>query len=185
MDDDVLGGSDLMAMMMDSFAGSSSQRIVAPKPMNTFVCKAEIKEEIPSYEREKGGTDYAARYQQKEEQMLITKALNLPSISVDDDDDGMRISKGLEQQEMPEKDVFKRYQFNLIPQALPILNKREEILQKIDRNSVVVLTASTGTGKSSQVPQYIIEQAFKRNAKCNIIVTQPRRIAGKFVLKTS
>jgi ATP-dependent RNA helicase TDRD9 len=181
MDDDVLDGEDLMAMLFDSFSGNSNQGLNAPTPMSNSICKPEVKEEVPSYERENRGTDYAIRYQQKEEQMLITKALNLPSIATneDEDDDGMKIFRGQEEQEMPELDVFKRYQFNLSPQELPILKKRDEILRKIDKNSVVILTAVTGTGKSSQVPQYIMEQAFKRHERCNIIVTQPRRIAGK------
>lgn len=36
----------------------------------------------------------------------------------------------------------------------------------------------TGCGKSTQVPQYILDDCMNRKKYCNIIVTQPRRIAA-------
>ncbi|XP_033109458.1 ATP-dependent RNA helicase DHX30-like [Anneissia japonica] len=64
--------------------------------------------------------------------------------------------------------------------SLPIANMREEVISKIRNNQVVVLSGETGCGKTTQVPQFILED-FIRNEKgseCNIIVTQPRRISA-------
>lgn len=61
---------------------------------------------------------------------------------------------------------------------LPIYKYRHEIIDKINNNPVVVLTGSTGCGKSTQIPQYIMDDATHRKVPCNIIVTQPRKIAA-------
>lgn len=35
-----------------------------------------------------------------------------------------------------------------------------------------------GSGKTTQVPQFILEECAKQEQKCRIILTQPRRIAA-------
>lgn len=66
---------------------------------------------------------------------------------------------------------------------LPIAEHRERILSAIDSNSVVVIQGSTGSGKSTQVPQYILEEYTQDGRPCNIICTQPRRIAATSLAK--
>ena len=63
---------------------------------------------------------------------------------------------------------------------LPAAAKRDDILEVINANSVVVLTGQTGCGKSTQVPQFIFEDEIERRAggEANIICTQPRRVAA-------
>lgn len=45
-------------------------------------------------------------------------------------------------------------------------------------NEVLIIQGHTGCGKTTQVPQFILEQCRTRNQLCNIVVTQPRRIAA-------
>ncbi|XP_025956821.2 ATP-dependent RNA helicase A isoform X3 [Dromaius novaehollandiae] len=65
-------------------------------------------------------------------------------------------------------------------EALPVKNFENEILDAIRHNSVVVIRGATGCGKTTQVPQYILDEYIKSNraAECNIVVTQPRRISA-------
>ncbi|XP_075048778.1 ATP-dependent RNA helicase TDRD9 isoform X2 [Mixophyes fleayi] len=61
---------------------------------------------------------------------------------------------------------------------LPILKSREELITLIENNSVVIIHGATGSGKSTQLPQYILDYHMQRSAYCNIVVTQPRKIAA-------
>ncbi|XP_062437511.1 ATP-dependent RNA helicase A [Rhea pennata] len=65
-------------------------------------------------------------------------------------------------------------------EALPVKNFENEILDAIHHNSVVVIRGATGCGKTTQVPQYILDEYIKNNraAECSIVVTQPRRISA-------
>lgn len=76
-------------------------------------------------------------------------------------------------------EIYKKYNFNHVPENnLPINHERFRILETIDNNPVVILQGATGCGKTTQVPQFILDDAKRRNQYCNIVVTQPRRIAA-------
>lgn len=55
-------------------------------------------------------------------------------------------------------------------------------MKAIDSNQVVVIKGEPGCGKSTRVPQYILEnwakEAGRNGDPCRIIITQPRRIAA-------
>ena len=57
---------------------------------------------------------------------------------------------------------------------LPIDEYKEVILEKIKTNRVTIISGETGCGKSTQIPQIIIENFPDKK----IIMTQPRRIAA-------
>ncbi|KAG9321747.1 hypothetical protein KVV02_006747 [Mortierella alpina] len=64
--------------------------------------------------------------------------------------------------------------------GLPITQYADEITSKVRDNDVVVLVGQTGCGKTTQLPQIILEDYIKnrQGGVCNIICTQPRRIAA-------
>ncbi|KAF7422857.1 putative ATP-dependent RNA helicase dhr2 [Pleurotus ostreatus] len=60
--------------------------------------------------------------------------------------------------------------------ALPIALGREKLIAKIRQNDVIVLLGETGSGKTTQVPQYILESGIAGTRM--VAVTQPRRVAA-------
>ena len=65
--------------------------------------------------------------------------------------------------------------------SLPIYAKRTEILETVGRSQVVVLIGETGSGKSTQIAQYLAEESFSEGGK--VVVTQPRKIAAMSLAK--
>ncbi|XVF68240.1 hypothetical protein PTKIN_Ptkin10aG0189200 [Pterospermum kingtungense] len=64
--------------------------------------------------------------------------------------------------------------------ALPIAGLKNDILQLLKENNVLVVCGETGSGKTTQVPQFILDDMIEsgHGGHCNIICTQPRRIAA-------
>nr|CAD7456186.1 unnamed protein product [Timema tahoe] len=63
-------------------------------------------------------------------------------------------------------------------QSLPISSMRDEIINVINNNQVVVISGDTGCGKTTQVPQFILEHCQEVGKPCRIICTQPRRLSA-------
>ncbi|KAG2780843.1 hypothetical protein Pcac1_g8876 [Phytophthora cactorum] len=63
---------------------------------------------------------------------------------------------------------------------LPVYGYREQILELVERNQLVVLSGDTGCGKSTQIPQFLLDDALARGRgeETRIICTQPRRISA-------
>ncbi|XP_058124388.1 3'-5' RNA helicase YTHDC2-like [Anopheles ziemanni] len=61
---------------------------------------------------------------------------------------------------------------------LPISQFHDIILKCGLQNQVLIISGNTGSGKTTQVPQFIMEDAARKHAPCRIICTQPRRISA-------
>jgi HrpA-like RNA helicase len=59
---------------------------------------------------------------------------------------------------------------------LPIYLHKEAIVESIKKYQTTILVGETGTGKSTQLPQYLSEH-FATSGKC-VVCTQPRRVAA-------
>ncbi|KAF9211181.1 DEAH-box ATP-dependent RNA helicase prp22 [Podila verticillata] len=70
---------------------------------------------------------------------------------------------------MPTRDEIRRQQ-----EALPIYDHRDGLMDAIRDNGILVVIGETGSGKTTQLPRYAIEEF--RGMKVG--VTQPRRIAA-------
>jgi hypothetical protein len=62
--------------------------------------------------------------------------------------------------------------------TLPIAAFREEIVNTLKSNQVLVLSGETGCGKSTQLPSYLLEDHLSHGLPCKIFVTEPRRISA-------
>lgn len=59
---------------------------------------------------------------------------------------------------------------------LPILAEEQQIMELINENSVVIIAGETGSGKTTQIPQFLYEAGYA--LKQQIAVTEPRRVAA-------
>ncbi|XP_068016320.1 ATP-dependent RNA helicase TDRD9 [Melanerpes formicivorus] len=66
---------------------------------------------------------------------------------------------------------------------MPIAKHRQEIVSLIESNSVTIVQGATGSGKSTQIPQYVLDDCIQRSIYCNIAVTQPRKIGASSIAR--
>lgn len=64
--------------------------------------------------------------------------------------------------------------------SLPVFAYREELLQAIEDYQTIIIVGETGSGKTTQIPQYLVEAGFTKDGK-KIGCTQPRRVAAMSV----
>src|SRR4029079_894708 len=65
------------------------------------------------------------------------------------------------------------------PEALPVSERKDEILAAIRDHQVVIVAGETGSGKSTQLPKICLE--LGRGVDGTIGHTQPRRLAARTV----
>ncbi|OBZ68669.1 Pre-mRNA-splicing factor ATP-dependent RNA helicase-like protein cdc28 [Grifola frondosa] len=64
--------------------------------------------------------------------------------------------------------------------SLPIFTYREQLLEAIKEHQVLIVVAETGSGKTTQLPQYLHEAGYTANGQ-KVGCTQPRRVAAMSV----
>ena len=62
--------------------------------------------------------------------------------------------------------------------SLPVCEMEFEIIEAIKENDVTIIAGETGSGKSTQIPQFCYEAGFTFGSRFTIGVTQPRRVAA-------
>ncbi|XP_047994104.1 probable ATP-dependent RNA helicase spindle-E [Leguminivora glycinivorella] len=82
-------------------------------------------------------------------------------------------------------EVYSKYSFQMKEDTnnLSINGSKTDILDRIRGFPVVIIEGPTGCGKTTQVPQWILDDCHKHRRACKIIVTQPRRIAAMSIAK--
>ena len=56
--------------------------------------------------------------------------------------------------------------------SLPIYKLKNELLEAVEQNQVLIVIGETGSGKTTQITQYLAEEGY--TMKCKIGCTQPR-----------
>ncbi|KII90549.1 hypothetical protein PLICRDRAFT_537126 [Plicaturopsis crispa FD-325 SS-3] len=64
--------------------------------------------------------------------------------------------------------------------SLPIYTYREQLLEAVKEHQVLIVSAETGSGKTTQLPQYLHEAGYTANGQ-KVGCTQPRRVAAMSV----
>ncbi|GBM20166.1 ATP-dependent RNA helicase DEAH12, chloroplastic [Araneus ventricosus] len=68
------------------------------------------------------------------------------------------------------------YECNSFRRCLPVYSKKGELLNSVREYSVLVISAETGSGKTTQLAEYLLQSTFANRG--TIICTQPRKIAA-------
>ncbi|RXN17568.1 ATP-dependent RNA helicase TDRD9 [Labeo rohita] len=66
---------------------------------------------------------------------------------------------------------------------LPITKNRQELISLIENNSVIIIRGATGSGKTTQLPQFILDHYAEKKTPCNLVVTQPRKIGATSIAR--
>eukprot|EP00466_Bigelowiella_natans_P014089 jgi/Bigna1/44736/e_gw1.101.33.1 len=65
-------------------------------------------------------------------------------------------------------------------ERLPAFKERKRIIKKLKKQRVLVISGETGCGKSTQIPQFLLDDMIegKDGSVANVYCTQPRRISA-------
>lgn len=74
------------------------------------------------------------------------------------------------------------YQILAKRKMLPVYEFQEELLDKVNKNQVVIVEGETGSGKTTQIPQFLLSLLAQPGKKA-IACTQPRRVAAMSIAK--
>lgn len=66
-------------------------------------------------------------------------------------------------------------------ESLPVFRFRQELIKAVHENQLLIVVGETGSGKTTQLTQYLAEAGFANNGM--IGCTQPRRVAAMSVAK--
>lgn len=142
------------------------------------------------YKRYSGKSDYKDSSDQWQEPQ-ISKAIKFPDSAKDDyelileDEVEFEYYSDLDQideelQPIPTSRDEKVKSILETRRSLPVFAYREELLQAVEDYQTIIIVGETGSGKTTQIPQYLVEAGFTKDGK-KIGCTQPRRVAAMSV----
>eukprot|EP00038_Savillea_parva_P008090 m.174636 g.174636 ORF g.174636 m.174636 type:complete len:1486 (+) comp13861_c0_seq1:211-4668(+) len=96
----------------------------------------------------------------------------MPELDYNEVNETLKTERAAQREASPEMEATRA--------QLPIAQLRSRLSSALDTSQVVVVSGGTGSGKTTQIPQYILDDAIEagHGSKVNILVTQPRRIAA-------
>ncbi|XP_054820957.1 DExH-box ATP-dependent RNA helicase DExH1 isoform X2 [Prosopis cineraria] len=114
---------------------------------------------------------------EKQKQTITTIKL-LSAEQTDSSNEKLSVELKERQENMQASDSLKT--MKSFRENLPAFKMKSEFLKAVQENQVLVVSGETGCGKTTQLPQFILEEEISclRGASCNIICTQPRRISA-------
>ncbi|XP_050464010.1 probable ATP-dependent RNA helicase spindle-E isoform X2 [Cataglyphis hispanica] len=182
---------DLINDILNMYKSTNPLRIVMPSSSSRkMVQNDRALHHIESHDVNKDSLklemDYVKEYRQKDDQEYLQFKNNI-MLDKNDHLDNMSEVTAFGSEAFSKENtaqIYRTYNFAYRPKTnLPIVFMKDKIVSMIASNSVVVIRGSTGCGKTTQIPQFILDAEYKKKQHCNIVVTQPRRIAALSIAK--
>ncbi|EPY54251.1 ATP-dependent RNA helicase Prp43 [Schizosaccharomyces cryophilus OY26] len=82
-------------------------------------------------------------------------------------------------------EIFSEKYFAILDgrRQLPVHQQREEFLKLYHENQIIVFVGETGSGKTTQIPQFVLYDELPHLTNTQVACTQPRRVAAMSVAK--
>ena len=158
--------------------------------------EADEKEKAPNYEQKRweeehlqsatlkfGAKDAKKRHAEKEKQyefledeIDFIQALKMPGSASGDGGDGG------DRDEEPQMTDYARKRMSIeeTKKSLPVYPFKQSLLEAVEEHQVLIIEGETGSGKTTQIPQYLHEAGYTKGGK-KVGCTQPRRVAAMSV----
>ncbi|KAM6967689.1 pre-mRNA-splicing factor ATP-dependent RNA helicase DHX16 [Aplochiton taeniatus] len=125
-------------------------------------------------ERERGMKEERERYQLilEEDEMInfVTSAVTMKGT----------LSEKEQKEPARSQAEVERLSLQEVRRSLPVFPYREDLLAAIKEHQILVIEGETGSGKTTQIPQYLMEDGYNQGG-LKIGCTQPRRVAAMSV----
>lgn len=75
---------------------------------------------------------------------------------------------GLSEKKEPELTETEKKKLSIeeTKKSLPVYPFRDDLIQAVREHQVLIIEGETGSGKTTQIPQYLHEAGFTKNSKC-------------------
>ncbi|CAN6451890.1 unnamed protein product [Victoria cruziana] len=73
--------------------------------------------------------------------------------------------------------LWRRQEIAKQRRSLPIASVEQRIVEEVKKNDTLIVVGETGSGKTTQLPQFLFNGGFCRHGKV-VGITQPRRVAA-------
>ncbi|KAL9711118.1 hypothetical protein Ac2012v2_005657 [Leucoagaricus gongylophorus] len=148
----------------DQFTTDVDQWEAHQTQMSTFKTGAQDKKEIVD--------DYEYVFDESQTIKFVMESAALPGHGMSAAD--KLLQKQIEESEKRAKTIEETRK------NLPIYKYKQDIIDAVREHQVLIVVAETGSGKTTQLPQYLHEAGFTANGQ-KIGCTQPRRVAAMSV----
>jgi len=109
------------------------------------------------------------------ESTASTKRVSMESEYLDETSSDINVITG-----KPYSDRF--FEILKVRKGLPVYSQRLEFREKLKNNQALVLVGETGSGKTTQIPQFCVYDGYTNGGRM-VACTQPRRVAAMSVAK--